>query len=76
METQSTAVQPTPTATTFKVGDHILFTTQRRIKGEVKKFDFTGRVAAVKGEHVYIDNGAPGKFRQIKIGTMDLKKAS
>ena len=76
MENQATATEQTPTAKpTFKAGDHVVWTTQRRVKREVKAQDFTGRVAAVNGEYLFIDNGAPGKFRQIKSGTMNLRKA-
>lgn len=57
----------------FKLGDTVAWTTEQRIKGKVAEQTLTGNVVGLNKEYVFVEY-SPGKVRQVKIGTLKLRK--
>ena len=58
---------------TFKVGDRVSWETQKREGRDIVTTPFSGNITFV-GKKFVIVNYAPDKYRQLAIGTLNLRK--
>lgn len=58
----------------FKVGDRVVWETEKRVGRDIKVEPFSGNVTQI-GKGWVVVNYAPGKHRQVTIGTLNLRKA-
>lgn len=57
----------------IKVGDRVTWETEKRVGRDIKVEPLSGNVTQ-KGKGWVVVNYAPGKFRQVTIGTLNLRK--
>lgn len=59
----------------MKVGDRVAWTTVRRVKKEIIEQTHNGTIVAI-GKGVIVVNYAPKRLLEIRIGTLNLRRAA